>query len=120
MSHLQRETPSGETRGFEGNKSSINNSSADHRQDLEKSYFRCTNDLQDWYIAKGYYKLLQINPEQIYKEQVAYAIRRNNSFNLPLSEEIIFKSIWSAHTKTKKTIENLYFAIDDKSRRGDL
>ena len=119
MSHLQRETPSGETRGFEGNKSSINNSSADHRQDLEKSYFRCTNDLQDWYIAKGYYKLIQLNPAQLYKEQVAYAIRRNNPFNLPLSEAIIFKSIISAHFKTKRTIENLYFQFEEKLG-GDL
>jgi hypothetical protein len=120
MSHLQRETPSGETRGFEGNKSSINNSSADHRQDLEKSYFRCTNDLQDWYIAKGYYKLIQLNPAQLYKEQVAYAIRRNNPFNLPLSEAVIFKSIISAHFKTKRTIENLYFQFEEKNLGGDL
>ena len=119
MSHLQRETPSGETRGFEGNKSSINNSSADHRQDLEKSYFRCGNDLQDWYIAKGYYKLIQLDPVQLYKEQVAYAIRRNNPFNLPLSEAIIFKSIISAHFKTKRTIENLYFQFEEKLG-GDL
>jgi hypothetical protein len=120
MSHLQRETPSGETRGFEGNKSSTNNSSADHRQDLEKSYFRCTNDLQDWYIAKGYYKLIQLNPAQLYKEQVAYAIRRNNPFNLPLSEAVIFKSIISAHFKTKRTIENLYFQFEEKNLGGDL
>jgi hypothetical protein len=120
MSHLQRETPSGETRGFEGNKSSINNSSADHRQDLEKSYFRCGNDLQDWYIAKGYYKLIQLDPVQLYKEQVAYAIRRNNPFNLPLSEAVVFKSIISAHFKTKRTIENLYFQFEEKNLGGDL
>jgi hypothetical protein len=120
MSYLQGQAPSGKAQGFEGNKSSINNSSADHRQDLEKSYYRCATDLQDWFIAKGYYKLLQINPEQIYKEQIAYAIRRNNSFKLPLTEEIIFKSILAAHTKTKKTIENLYFAKEDKTLRGDL
>jgi hypothetical protein len=120
MSYLQGKTPSGETRGLEGNKSSLNNTSADHRQDLEKSYYRCTNDLQDWFIAKGYYKLLQIDPAQLYKEQVSYAIRRNNPFHLPVTEELIFKSILAAHTKTKKTIENLYFAFEDKSRRGDL
>ena len=118
MSNLQRETPSGETRGSEGNKSSINNSSADHRQDLEKSYHRCKNDLQDWYIAKGYYKLMQLDPVQLYKEQVAYAIRRNNPFNLPLSEAVIFKSIISAHFKTKRTIENLYFQFEEKLGGG--
>jgi hypothetical protein len=120
MSELNGQAPSDKAQGSEGIKSSRPNPNLDHRQDLEKSYYLCTNDLQEWFIANGYYKLLQINPEQIYKEQVAYAIRRNNSFNLPLTEEIIFKSIWSAHTKTKKTIENLYFAFEDKSRRGDL
>lgn len=120
MSELNGQAPSDKAQGSEGIKSSRPNPNLEHRQDLEKSYNRCTNDLQDWFIAKGYYKLLQINPEQIYKEQIAYAIRRNNSFKLPLTEEIIFKSILAAHTKTKKTIENLYFAKEDKTLRGDL
>ena len=120
MSQLNGQAPDNEGEGSEGINSSMHNHNLSHRQDLEKSYNTCRNDLQEWFIAKGYYKLLQINPEQIYKEQVAYAIRKNNSFKLPLTEAIIFKSIWVAHTKTKKTIENLYFAFEDKSRRGDL
>jgi hypothetical protein len=119
MSYLQGQAPSGEAQGSKGNNSLINNPSADHRQALENSYYRCTNDLQDWYIAKGYYKLIQLDPVQLYKEQVAYAIRRNNPFNLPLSEAIIFKSIISAHFKTKRTIENLYFQFEEKLG-GDL
>ena len=119
MSQLQRQAPSGKTGGFEGIKSSVANLNLKHRQDLEKSYYRCANDLQDWYIAKGYYKLIQLDPVQLYKEQVAYAIRRNNPFNLPLSEAVIFKSIISAHFKTKRTIENLYFQFEEKLG-GDL
>ena len=120
MSELNGQAPTSKGEGSEGINSSRPNLNLDHRQDLEKSYNTCRNDLQEWFIAKGYYKLLRINPEQIYKEQVAYTIRTNNSFNLPLTEAIIFKSIWAAHTKTKKTIENLYFAFEDKTRRGDL
>lgn len=120
MSQLQRETPSGKTGGSEGIKSSRANLNLEHRQDLEKSFYRCTNDLLEWFLAKGYDKLLPLNPEQLYKEQVACAIRRNNQFKLPLTDEIVFKSILAAHTKTKRTIENLYFAKEDKSRRGDL
>lgn len=120
MSQLQRETPSGKTGGSEGIKSSRDNFTLDHRQDLEKSFYRCVNDLLDWFIAKGYDKLLQLNPAQLYKDQVAYTIKQNNSFKLPLTDEVIFKSILAAHTKTKRTIENLYFAKEDKSRRGDL
>ena len=120
MSELNGQAPSDKAQGSEGIKSSRPNPNLDHRQDLEKSYYLCTNDLQEWFIAKGYYKLLQINLAQLYKEQVSYVIRRNNPFNLPVTEELIFKSILVAHTKTKKTIENLYFAFEDKSRRGDL
>jgi hypothetical protein len=120
VSQLQRQTPSGKTGGSEGINSSRANSNLEHRQELEKSFNRCTNDLTEWFIAKGYDKLLQLNPAQIYKDQVAWAICRNNSFKLPLTDEIVFKSILQAHAKTKRTIENLYYAIEDKSRRGDL
>ena len=119
MSELNGQAPSDKAQGSEGIKSSRPNPNLEHRQDLEKSYYRCTNDLQDWFIAKGYYKLIQLDPVQLYKEQVAYAIRRNNPFNLPLSEAIIFKSIISAHFKTKRTIENLYFQFEEKLG-GDL
>ena len=120
MSQLQRQTPSGKTGGSEGIKSSKANLNLEHRQDLEKSFHRCTNDLLEWFIAKGYDKLLQLNPAQLYKEQVTSAIGRNNPFKLPLTDEMVFKSILAAHTKTKRTIENLYYAVEDKSRRGDL
>lgn len=120
MKDLNGQAPSGKAQGLEGNYSSRPNPNLEHRQDLEKSYCRCTNDLQEWFISKGYDKLLQLNPATIYKEQVAYAIKQNNSFKLPLTEEIIFRSILAAHTKTKKVIENLYFAIESKTYRGDL
>jgi hypothetical protein len=120
VSQLQRETPSGKTGGSEGIKSSRDNLNLEHRQDLEKSYYRCTTDLLDWFIANNYDKLLPLNPEQLFKELVAYVIKQNNPYKLPLTDEIVFKSILAAHTKTKKTIENLYFQKVDKSQRGDL
>ena len=120
MSQLQRETPSGKTGGSEGIKSSRANLNLEHRQELEKSFYRCANDLLEWFLAKGYDKLLPLNPEQLYKEQIAYVIKQSNPFKLPLTDEVIFKSSLAAHTKTKRTIENLYFAKEDKSRRGDL
>ena len=120
MSYLQGQAPSGKAQGSEVNKSSGLYSSADHRQRLEKSYYRCTNDLQDWYIAKGYYKLLQINPEQMYKERLAFVIRRNNPFKLPLTEDLIFKCIISAHIKTKRTIQSLYEQLEQRNLGGQL
>ena len=120
MSYLQGQAPSGEAQGSEGNKSSVYYSSADHRQELNKSYYRCANDLQDWFIAKGYYKLLQINPEQLYKERLAFVMRRNNPFNLPLTEDFIFKCINTAHFKTKRTIQSLYEQIEQNNLGGDL
>jgi len=115
VSQLQRQTPSGYSGGSEGIKSSRANINLEHRQDLEKSFHRCTNDLLEWFIAKGYDKLLQLNPAQIYKEQIAYLIKRNNPLKLPVTDEMVFKSILAAHTKTKRLIENLYFA-----KGGDL
>jgi len=115
MRQLQGHTPSDYSGGAEGNKSSKTYLNLNHRQDLEKSFHRCTNDLLEWFIAKGYDKLLQLNPAQIYKEQVAYLIKRNNSWKLPVTDEMVFKSILAAHTKTKRLIENLYFA-----KGGDL
>jgi hypothetical protein len=120
MSYLQGQAPSDNAQGSEGIKSSRPNPNLSHRQDLEKSFCRCENELQEWFIAKGYDKLLPLNPAQLYKEQVAYCIRKNNSFQLPLTDEIVFKSILQAETKSKRIIENLYFAFEDKSRRGDL
>ena len=120
MSELNGSTPSDKAEGAEGIKSSRPNPNLDHRQDLNKSYYRCANDLLDWFIANNYDKLLPLNPEQLYKEQIACVIKQSNPFKLPLTDEIIFKSILAAHTKAKRIIENLYFAKDDKSRRGDL
>jgi len=120
VSQLNGQAPSYKAQGSEGINSSRANSNLEHRQDLEKSFNRCTNDLTEWFIAKGYDKLLQLNPAQLYKDQVTSAIGRNNPFKLPLTDEMVFKSILAAHTKTKRTIENLYYAIEDKSRRGDL
>ena len=120
MNQLNGQAPDNEGEGSEGIKSSRDNFTPNHRQALNKSYNRCTNDLLVWFIAKGYDKLLQLNPAQIYKEQVTYVIKQSNPFKLPLTDEVIFKSILAAHTKTKKTIENLYYAKEDKSRRGDL
>ena len=93
MSQLQRLTPSGKTGGYEGIKSSINNSKLDHRQELNKTYFRCENNLLDWFISNNYDKLLQLNPAQLFKDQVAYVIRTNNPFQLQLTDELVFKSI---------------------------
>jgi hypothetical protein len=118
VSQLQRETPSGKTGGSEGIKSSRANLNLEHRQDLEKSFYRCTNDLLEWFFSKGYDKLLPLNPEQLYKEQVAYAIKQSNPFKLPLTDELVFKSILAAHTKTKRVIENLSYAKADQV--GDL
>lgn len=120
MSQLNGQAPDNKGEGSEGINSSRPNPNLDHRQDLEKSYYRCANDLLEWYLANNYDKLLPLNPEQLYKEQVAYVIKCKNSFRLPLTEAIIFESILAAHTKTKRTIENLYYQLEDKSRRGDL
>ena len=120
MSDINGDTPSGETGGAEGINSSKPNYNLDHRQDLEKSFNRCANDLQDWFIAKGYDKLLPLNPKQLFKERVACAIKQNNPFKSQPTSELIFKSILSAHTKTKRIIENLYFIKTDETYRGDL
>lgn len=120
MSQLNGQAPDNEGEGSEGINSSRPNPNLNHRQDLEKSFNRCTNDLLEWYLANGYDELLQLNPAQIYKDQVAYVIKQSNPFKLPLTDEIVFKSILAAHTKTKRTIKSLYFAKEDKSRRGDL
>lgn len=120
MSQLNGQAPDNKGEGSEGINSSRANPNLNHRQDLEKSFNRCANNILEWYLANGYDELLQLNPKQFYKDQVACAIRRNNQFKLPLTDEIVFKSILAAHTKTKRTIENLYFAKEDKSRRGDL
>ena len=115
MSQLNGQAPDNEGEGSEGINSSRPNPNLEHRQELEKSFYRCANDLLEWFLAKGYDKLLQLNPVQIFKEQVAYVIKRSNPFKLPITDELVFKSILAAHTKTKRVIENLYFA-----KGGDL
>jgi hypothetical protein len=47
---------------------------------------------------------------------VAYVIRINNPFQLQLTDELVFKSILAAHTKTKRIIENLYFAKESEGK----
>jgi hypothetical protein len=120
MSQLNGQAPDNKGEGSEGINSSRANPNLDHRQDLNKSYYRCANDLLDWFIANNYDKLLPLNPEQLYKDLIADSIKRSNPCELPPTNEIIVKSIWAAHTKAKRIIENLYFAKEDKSRRGDL
>jgi hypothetical protein len=65
---------------------------------------------------KYYDKLLQLNPAQLFKDQVAYVIRTNNPFQLQLTDELVFKSILAAHTKTKRIIENLYYAKESEGK----
>lgn len=120
MNQIKGQAPSLKAQGSEGIKSSIDNSTLENRHDLEISYRRGVNELQSWFIANGYNKLLQLNPAQLYKEQVAYCIRKNNSFTSPATVEIIFKSIWQAVTKCKRIIQNLNYALNDKNFRGDL
>jgi hypothetical protein len=111
MSQLNWDTPSGKTGGIEGNKSSIVYSNLQHRQDLEKSYNRCLNELLQMIIAKGYDKLLQLNLQQFFKELVASQIRQNY---LPITDEKVYRSILAAHTKAQRIIENLAAAKSQK------
>lgn len=117
MSQLLRETPSDKTGGFEGNKSSSCNSKLNHRQELNKTFFRCENDLLDWFITNNYDNLLQLNPVQLFKQHVETGLR-NYPFKSSLTSEVIFKIILAAHTKTKRVIESLYSAKAEKV--GDL
>ena len=120
MNQIKGQAPSLKAQGSEGIKSSIVNSTLESRHDLNISYCRGFNELQSWFIANGYNKLLQLNLAQLYKEQVAYCTRINNSFKSPATVQIVFISIWQAVTKCKRVIQSLNYALYDKNFRGDL